>query len=450
MKNNFFIISSYPKRKCGIGTFTRDLVTALGKFTAETGSINVAAIDKENSYYTYPVIGKIKQYNSNSWVRFANIMVARAIESGERPIAILQHEYGLDPGKNGEYGLGRNFIEVSKVFANNGITNISYLHTVKSTPTEHQKKILQDLAKTSDGLIVTAEKAIDILSSEIYKIDPTKLKHIDHGTRIFDSGKSDRQKIKEKYGLEKFLVYTTVGMKGPRKGLGQSISAWGKFLNKTCTQKQREKLVYIIAGGYHPNFLADEGGKSYKRYEKNLEKIIKESKLKSKTITKPDELKQAKQNDLIFLDGFLDEEVLIDLYILTNGVIIPYPDLDQISSGILADSVGLGRVSLATKFMHAQELLNPRGNKKKGIIGINDPLARGILVDKGKNTVEQIVKGLEYLTFNNKARLQIERNAKLRGHDMRWENAAWKLLKYIEYLEEDKSERNERDIILMK
>jgi len=39
-----------------------------------------------------------------------------------------------------------------------------YLHTVLDDPNEHQKKVLQDLANNSDGLLVTTEGAIDILS----------------------------------------------------------------------------------------------------------------------------------------------------------------------------------------------------------------------------------------------------------------------------------------------
>jgi len=39
-----------------------------------------------------------------------------------------------------------------------------YLHTVLDDPNEHQKKVLQGLANYSDGLLVTREGAIDILS----------------------------------------------------------------------------------------------------------------------------------------------------------------------------------------------------------------------------------------------------------------------------------------------
>ena len=41
---NIRIVSTYPPRRCGIGTFSRDLATTLEHFTAEVGNIDVSFV----------------------------------------------------------------------------------------------------------------------------------------------------------------------------------------------------------------------------------------------------------------------------------------------------------------------------------------------------------------------------------------------------------------------
>ena len=64
------------------------------------------------------------------------------------------------------------------------------------------------------------------------------------------------------------------------------------------------------------------------------------------------------ENDVVFLDVFLDETTLVELYCATNTMVLPYLNMQQISSGILADTLGSGRAAITTKFRYAVELLN--------------------------------------------------------------------------------------------
>jgi hypothetical protein len=60
-------------------------------------------------------------------------------------------------------------------------------------------------------------------------------------------------------------------------------------------------------------------------------------------------------------------------------MILPYLNTEQISSGILADTIGSGRVAIATKFRYALELIYSNKTCPPGMtIG---RFARGILVD---------------------------------------------------------------------
>jgi len=96
--------------------------------------------------------------------------------------------------------------------------------------------------------------------------------------------------------------------------------------------------------------------------------------------------------------------------------------------------VGSGRVVIATKFKYAVELINSEAQGKDGaIIGHH---ARGVLVDPGGPSVEQIAQALDYLIFNRDERLEMEIRAHKRGYTMRWHNSAWKLLQYIQFVKE--------------
>jgi glycosyltransferase involved in cell wall biosynthesis len=429
------MVSTYPPRRCGIGTFSRDLATALEHFTAEIGYIRVAAIDNGRGRYDIPVDLSIDQYNPTSWQDTITNIVARAKESSNPTVVLLQHEYGLDPDDEGRDGRGTNYIKMAKAFKANGLITLVYLHTVLDNPDEHQKKILQELAESSDSLIVTTESAIQILESATYGIPHFKLKHIDHGIRMQHRSQYDRLQMKRKYGMQDRLLFTTLGLLSPDKGIQYSIRGYGRFLAESCTDEQRAQLVYLIAGQCHPEFVKAEGGEPYRKYQALLNEALEESKLtwcKIKDLNGADVTKY----DVVFLDTFLDETTLVELYGATNCMILPYLNMQQISSGILADTLGSGRIAIATKSLYARELIHSNKRCPEGLI--IGRYARSILVDPREPSVEQIARALDYVVFNREKRLMMEKQAHQRGYQMRWDNSAWALLQYIDFVREQK------------
>jgi glycosyltransferase involved in cell wall biosynthesis len=435
MPYNIRIVSTYPPRKCGIGTFSRDLADALKHFTGEVGSIRVAAIDDEGLSYNIPVDLTVEQYAPQSWKCAIKDILSRANESSNPTVVLLQHEYGLDPDEKGNDGEGANFVDMAEAFTSKGLVTLVYLHTVLDEPNPHQKKTLQELAKHSDGLIVTTESAIQILESDIYGIEREKLKHIDHGIRMQQPSHYDRLAIKEQYGLNHHFLITTLGLLSPDKGIQYSIRAFGRFLNESCTEEQRKDIVYVIAGQYHPGFVKGNGGKDCEEYQAILKKALEESGLrwcKTKELAGTD----YSLFDVIFLDTFLDESALLKLYGATNVMLLPYLNMQQISSGVLADTVGAGRVAVTTKFRYALELIHSNKRCPDGmVVGRH---ARGILVDPGGPSIEQIAEALDYLVFNQNERLMMEKQAHQRGYQMRWYNSAWALLQHIDFVNEQK------------
>jgi glycosyltransferase involved in cell wall biosynthesis len=375
----------------------------------------------------------IDQYDPDSWRKATADIATRARESTNATVILLQHEYGLDPDKDGNDAKGTNFVDIAAALHEQEILTLVYLHTVLHDPDPYQRKVLQDLGKHSDGLLVTTRSAVGILASEPYGLERAKIKHIDHGIRMQDPSEYDRLAIKREYGLEEQFVVASLGLRSPHKGLQYGIRAYARFLEESCTDAQREKMVYLIAGQCHPDFITARGGEFHREYQATIHGVLEDRKLKWCEVNQLGATDFG-HYDVVFLDAFLEESILLKLYGATNVMVLPYLDMQQISSGILADTLGSGRVAIATKFMYALELLNPQNHDQEGVI--IDPHARGVLVDPGEPSVEQIAQALDYVVFNRDERLEMEEHAHTRGHQMRWDNTAWQLLQYIEFIRE--------------
>jgi hypothetical protein len=64
----------------------------------------------------------------------------------------------------------------------------------------------------------------------------------------------------------------------------------------------------------------------------------------------------------------VDERTLLKLYGAIDMMLLPYLNMQQISSGILADTLGSGRVAIATKFRYALELIHSNGHCPSGVV----------------------------------------------------------------------------------
>lgn len=446
MKYDLRFIASFPPRKCGIGTFTRDSSTSLQHFTGEINSIRVAAIDKnlgEKAYHV-PVDIVIKQNDPNSWIRAAAHIQARAIERPRsETIAILQHEYGLD---GDDWISGKNYVEISRRLHQADIPVITYTHTIFTNP-EHENTVrtMQEIAEYSDMVIVPAKRAIDTLSNPNgpYKINPEKIRNVDHGIRMGEM--QDRYEVKKAHNLEDIFVIETLGMKSQNKGIEFGIEGYGLFLRNSLHDSDRKRIVYIISGDYHPEFKKYEGGKSYREYEKKISESAEKYKLRIKRTPNLSSLSRRdfERHDIIMEEKFLDDAEIVARYAMSNAVLIPSRNYQQISSGILADTVGSGRVAIASAFEHALDLLVDNPEETNSVRGISDPWARGIVVSldgekKDIPNVEQIAQGLYHTVFNEQERILMEHRARARGIEMTWTRTSARVIQCIEEVLERK------------
>ena len=139
------------------------------------------------------------------------------------------------------------------------------------------------------------------------------------------------------------------------------------------------------------------------------------------------------------------------MYAASDAILITPKNRQQMSSGILADGIGSGRVVICPKFDHATHLIAGKSTVPPGLIGKNDPDARGLLIDyNGKNRdepdVEQIADALEYVVSNRSARLLMEAKARARGITMTWDNGAREIFQEMQITIERRGLSKEKEI----
>ena len=445
MVYNLRFVSTYRPRRCGIGTYTENLATGCSKHGI-FGDIRVTAVcgEEPSEEYGIPVDLTIKQDNPVSWDEGISATIREA--KRKDAIIIIQHEFGIAIHEGCDY-----FVRLAEEAKKAGLTVITYLHTVPSKPSEYEMETITSLDDSSDCLVVHTESAKKRLENAPYSIDPFLVEQIHHGVRIYNPRDVDRLEIKKKLGMENLMLVSSLGMRGPNKGDEYSIRAYARFL-ESLTKSQRDDIIYLIAGACHPDFVNYQSGILHEEFEEMIRDTLSDCKLRS-----PKEYEKSlygvdwRNNDVVIVDEFLLEDNFLRIYGATNAMLMLYPDTDQISSGILADTLGTGRVAVATKFDYAREMLHPNKVKEKGIVGM-DNVSLGGLVDPKEPSVNQAAEFLDYLMIEGECRgrdvrLSMEQRAHRLGYNMRWDNCAWDLGRLIDFIESRKIRETHRGII---
>ena len=138
--------------QCGLATFSQALVQALQSESDHVGVIRVVDADEMCSVVDHP------------WVRDKpGGAEAAAAALNAYDVAIIQHEYGIFPGPDGD--------EVLTVARALRVPTITVLHTVLVTPSPHQREILEELAQHSSVLVTMTQTARQRLIDH-YDVDP--------------------------------------------------------------------------------------------------------------------------------------------------------------------------------------------------------------------------------------------------------------------------------------
>ena len=310
-------VGNYLPRQCGIATFTTDLCTAVA---AEFGIGRLFAIpvNDPESKYEYPeqVRLELEQDDLASYERAAEFL-----NFNGNDLVCLQHEYGIYGGI-----AGRHILTLLRKLKMPVVTT---LHTVLRDPDPEQRRVLEEIARLSDRLIVMSEQAAQFLR-EVYAVSSSKIDIIPHGVPDFQF--MDPNYFKDRFGAEGKSVLLTFGLLSPNKGIENVIRALPAILAK------HPNVVYIVSGVTHPHIRRREG----ERYREELQALAEQLGVSA---------------NLLLVNRFVSAEELVEHVGAADIYITPYRQESQIVSGTLAIALGAGKAIISTPYWHAKELL---------------------------------------------------------------------------------------------
>jgi glycosyltransferase involved in cell wall biosynthesis len=360
-------VGNYLPRKCGIATFTSDLLTAVAARYPQTQCFAVPVNDVEEGYeYPNVVRFEIEEQDLSSYHRAADFINISNVD-----LVSVQHEFGIFGGPAGSHLLA--LLRELKTPV------VTTLHTVLREPNFEQRRVMQELIARSTRLVVMTQRAQQMLQ-EVYQAPTAKIDVIPHG--IPDIPLVDPNYYKDQFGVEGKVVLLTFGLLSPNKGIEQVLNALPQILTEF------PDVVYVVVGATHPHELQERG----EAYRLSLEILARKNKV---------------EKNVIFCNRFVELEELKEFIGAADLYITPYLNEAQITSGALAYAFGAGKAVVSTPYWHAAELLAED---------------RGILVPFGDSSA--IAREVAGLLRDPTRRHAIAKNAHKLGREMVWNNAA--------------------------
>ncbi len=311
-----FIGNSLPRR-CGIATFTTDLQQAVAA-SPSCPEITVVAMTDAGRQYDYPpAVGfQVADESVDEYERAADFLNAQRCD-----VVSLQHEFGIFGGEAGEH--------ILTLLRRLKMPVVTTLHTVLAAPGAAQRRVLRAVIDLSTSVVVMAEKGRTLLQAQ-YGVPAHKIEVIPHG--IPDCPLVTPEAAKQARGFAGRQVLLTFGLLSPNKGIEVMIDAMPAIL------KNRPGCVYVVLGATHPTLVRREG----EIYRERLQERVRALGI---------------ENNVVFLDQFVDLATLIDFISMCDVYVTPYLNEAQMTSGTLAYSFGLGKAVVSTPYWHARELL---------------------------------------------------------------------------------------------
>lgn len=310
-------VSTYPPRRCGLATFTRDLVEA-GDATGLLGPSAVVAIGEVPGEYAYDphVVLEVIQDRRADYAA-----VAADINRLDADVVNLQHEFGIFGGEDGAF--------VLDLIENLRRPLVTTLHTVLSRPDARKVRIIRRVAERSQVIVVMARRAVDLLSG-VYGIPAEKVVLIPHGAPAAPA--EPRGDIRRRLGLGGRFVLCTLGLINPGKGIEYALEALPEVV------ADHPEVLYLVLGQTHPGVKRHMG----EAYRDHLLGLVERLGL---------------GRHVRFVDAYLSQRDLVAYLAASDVYLTPYLGRDQITSGTLAYAVALGKAIVSTPYVYAEEML---------------------------------------------------------------------------------------------
>jgi glycosyltransferase involved in cell wall biosynthesis len=325
-------LGDYLPRKCGIATFTSDLLGSVAARYPNCRCFAVAVNDVDRCYqYPDVVRFEIEEQDPQSYQRAAKFLDATKVG-----VVSIQHEFGIFGGPAGSHLLA--------LLSELKVTVVTTLHTVLREPNADQRRVMQELIARSSRLVVMSARGQTILE-DVYQAPPAMIDVIPHGIPDVPFVAPDCYKDQLGVGGKKVLL--TFGLLSPNKGIEHVLNALPEIV------AEFPDAVYILLGATHPNELRSRG----QAYRRGLEAIVREKKL---------------ENNVIFHNRFVGLKELTEFIGAADLYITPYLDEAQSTSGTLAYAFGAGKAVISTPYAHASELLR---DQRGVLVPFADPKA---------------------------------------------------------------------------
>jgi glycosyltransferase involved in cell wall biosynthesis len=368
-------VGDHLPRKCGIATFTSDLLAAVAAAHPQSECFCVSVNDQKGGYeYPEVVRFEIEEQDLSSYLRAADFLNISNVD-----IVCLQHEFGIFGGPAGGHILA--FLRELRMPV------VTTLHTVLREPRADQRRVMEELISLSTRVVVMTGRGREMLQ-DIYDAPPAKIDLIAHG--IPDVGFVDPTYFKDQFGVEGRVVLLTFGLLSPNKGIEYVLNALPQIL------AEFPEVVYIVLGATHPNELREHG----EAYRVGLELLAKKNKV---------------EKHVIFYNRFVDLDDLKEFIGAADLYITPYLNEAQITSGTLAYTFGAGKAVVSTPYWHAAELL--AGD-------------RGLLVPF--RDAPAIAREVVALLRDDTRRHAMRKNAYRIGREMIWSNVGQQYMRCFE------------------
>lgn len=320
--NEMVMVTSFPPRKCGIATYSQDLIKSIEDKYCDSFTIKVCALQKTDVELHYPseVTYFLKTTEKNDYKRLALAIN----EDDSVKIIYLQHEFGLFGGDLGDYILDF-LLAIDKPV-------ITTFHTVLANPNDIRKKVVQKITMLSSQVIVMTHLSATILKNQ-YQISENKIKIIPHGTHLI---KPLAKNLQETVPFKGKIIITTFGLISEGKGIETALDALPKIA------AQFPEVLYLIIGKTHPEVVKNDG----EVYREFLQKKVKELKI---------------QKNVLFINKYLSLEVLLEYLQRTDLYFFTSKDPQQAVSGTLVYALSAACPVISTPIPHSLELLDGAG-----------------------------------------------------------------------------------------